>query len=53
MAISPAHPRIVTADLMHHLVGRTSTSDDVALVVLRRTPDQDPQDGATAQPEPG
>ena len=36
-AISPAHPSIVTADLMHQLVGRTITSDDIALVVIRRT----------------
>ena len=52
-AISPAHPRIVTADLMHQLVGRTITSDDIALVVIRRTPDQGTHDEASAQPEAG
>jgi sigma-B regulation protein RsbU (phosphoserine phosphatase) len=36
-AISPAHPATVTADLMHQLVGKTITHDDIALVVLRKT----------------
>ena len=30
-AISPAHPSEVTADLMHQLVGTTTTHDDIAL----------------------
>jgi phosphoserine phosphatase RsbU/P len=37
-AISLAGPNDVTADLMHQLVGTTSTHDDIALVVIRRTP---------------
>jgi hypothetical protein len=36
-AIGTAHPNQVTADLMHRLVGTTTTYDDIALVVLRRT----------------
>ena len=36
-AISPAHPRDVTATLMHQLVGGTIARDDIALVVMRRT----------------
>jgi putative methionine-R-sulfoxide reductase with GAF domain len=36
-AISSAPPAVVTADLMHRLVGSTVTRDDIALVVLRRT----------------
>jgi serine phosphatase RsbU (regulator of sigma subunit) len=35
-------PRAVTADLMHRLVGTTVTHDDIALVVLRRTPESEP-----------
>jgi serine phosphatase RsbU (regulator of sigma subunit) len=37
-ALSPAHPYVVTGDLMHQLVGTTVAHDDIALVVLRRTP---------------
>jgi serine phosphatase RsbU (regulator of sigma subunit) len=36
-AISPAHPYVVTGDLMHQLVGTTIAHDDIALVVIRRT----------------
>ena len=36
-AITPAHPRDVTATLMHRLVGTAITYDDIALVVLRIT----------------
>ncbi len=36
-AITPDHPREVTAALMHQLVGKAITYDDIALVVLRRT----------------
>jgi hypothetical protein len=36
-AISPAHPNDVTANLMHQLVGTTTTRDDIAVVVIRKT----------------
>jgi phosphoserine phosphatase RsbU/P len=36
-AISPAHPYDVSRDLMHQLVGKTTTHDDIALIVMRRT----------------
>ena len=36
-AITPAPPAEVTANLMHQLVGKISTRDDIAVVVLRRT----------------
>ena len=35
-AISHAHPREATAELMHQLVGQNITHDDIALVVFRR-----------------
>jgi phosphoserine phosphatase RsbU/P len=37
-AISPGPPERVAADIMRHLVGDTVTTDDIALVVLRRSP---------------
>ena len=36
-AISLAHPREMTANLMHQLVGTSPARDDIALVVLQRT----------------
>jgi hypothetical protein len=36
-AISPVHASQATADIVHTLVGKTVTYDDLALVVLRRT----------------
>ena len=41
-AFTPGPPREATADLMHQLVGTTVTYDDIALVVLRRTPESEP-----------
>jgi sigma-B regulation protein RsbU (phosphoserine phosphatase) len=37
-ATSPGPPERVAADIMRHLVGSRITSDDIALVVLGRTP---------------
>jgi serine phosphatase RsbU (regulator of sigma subunit) len=35
---SPAAPERGAADIMRHLVGNTITTDDIALVVMGRTP---------------
>jgi serine phosphatase RsbU (regulator of sigma subunit) len=35
---SPGAPERVAADIMRHLVGHTITTDDIALVVMGRTP---------------
>jgi phosphoserine phosphatase RsbU/P len=35
---SPGAPERVAADIMRHLVGHTITTDDIALVVMSRTP---------------
>jgi phosphoserine phosphatase RsbU/P len=37
-ATSPGAPERVAADIMRHLVGHTITTDDIALVVMGRTP---------------
>jgi phosphoserine phosphatase RsbU/P len=35
---TPGPPERVAADIMRHLIGNTITTDDIALVVLSRTP---------------
>jgi serine phosphatase RsbU (regulator of sigma subunit) len=37
-ALLPGHPYEVTGELMHQLVGKSIPRDDIALVVIRRTP---------------
>jgi phosphoserine phosphatase RsbU/P len=37
-AMAPGAPERVAADIMRHLVGHTITTDDIALVVIGRTP---------------
>ncbi len=37
-ATDPAHPSVVSAEIMHRLVGTSMTDDDIALVVARRAP---------------
>ncbi len=37
-AVTPGHPERVAADVMRSLVGTSTTPDDVALVIVRRTP---------------